>query len=104
MIDLQAAQPILSRAQVEMPGTHAQVVVLCQILTFDFLGRLLNIDKRVLGEAAGRCQQESAVLRSFCQKAFHQFETERQSLSHQVRVVVGGKRGSPTGQGVPLSR
>jgi len=71
-----------------MPGTHTQKISLRQILIFDLLGGHLDINKSILGEAAGCSEQESAMLRAFGQKAFHQLEAEGQGLSYQVRIIV----------------
>jgi hypothetical protein len=40
------------------------------------------------------------MLRAFRQKAFHQFQTEGQRLTHQIRIIVGSKSSSTAGEGI----
>src|SRR5262249_39816327 len=96
----EAAETVILGAEIEVPSAEAERGGLGQVGGFDFVSGLLNPNVRILGEAAGGSEEQATMLGAFGEKAFDEFEAERDSLADEIRVVVGSECVAAIGEGV----
>ena len=91
---------VVPTADIELAGPGAHFESGVQVEVFDFIRVLLDEGVGVLGESAGRGEEQTLVRRALCQEALHQLQAEGHGGFHQFGIVVRGESRSSSGQGV----
>ena len=88
MTNLQSTNTIVPGPQVETSRPFPEPFGFTQIPWFHLFGFLLDKRIAVLRKAAGGCQQQALMARTFGKETFDQLEAKRESAANQFRIVV----------------
>src|SRR2546427_9734364 len=88
MLDLQATQSIIPRAQIQPLRPCAEFRSSFEVADLHLVGVFLNERICILSEATRRCEEQSLMVWCFGQQALDEFETERHCVPDELGIVV----------------